>query len=229
MEYIKKLFFSIIPIIKYMILNYIVIFVFYFIYSLFGNSDMIEYINNYSIYVVLIFNIIYLFVLIKKYRLHFSKSKNIIELLLLGVSFSLFCNMIILNINSSKDVVEVNKIILIISSVIVGPFIEEILFRYILLGNLKKFNSKIISIILGSLIFSLMHNGIINIVYTFLLGLILGVIYLKKGKITDSIIVHSAANFVSIFLTGFNNYILLLSFILLVEVVCILKRSYFKI
>ena len=136
--------------------------------------------------------------------------------------------MIILNINSSKDVVEVNKIILIISSVIVGPFIEEILFRYILLGNLKKFNSKIISIILGSLIFSLMHNGIINIVYTFLLGLILGVIYLKKGKITDSIIVHSAANFISIFLTGFNNYILLLSFILLVEVVCILKRSYFK-
>ena len=74
-----------------------------------------------------------------------------------------------------------------------------------------------------------MHNGIINIVYTFLLGLILGVIYLKKGKITDSIIVHSAANFISIFLTGFNNYILLLSFILLVEVVCILKRSYFKI
>ena len=79
MEYIKKLFFSIIPIIKYMILNYIVIFVFYFIYILFGNSDMIEYINNYSIYVVLIFNIIYLFVLIKKYRLHFSKSKNIFE------------------------------------------------------------------------------------------------------------------------------------------------------
>lgn len=228
MEYINKLFLSIIPIIKYMILNYIVIFVFYFIYSLFGNSDMIEYINNYSIYVVLIFNIIYLFVLIKKYRLHFSKSKNIFELLLLGVSFSLFCNMIILNINSSKDLVEVNKIILIISSVIVGPFIEEILFRYILLGNLKKFNSKIISIILGSLIFSLMHNGIINIVYTFLLGLILGVIYLKKGKITDSIIVHSAANFVSIFLTEFNNYILLLSFILLVEVVCILKRRYFK-
>ena len=106
--------------------------------------------------------------------------------------------------------------------------LEEILFRYILLGNLKKFNSKIISIILGSLTFSLMHNGIINILYTFLLGLILGVIYLKKGKITDSIIVHSAANFVSIFLTGFNNYILLLSFILLVEVVCILKRSYFK-
>ena len=126
MEYIKKLFFSIIPIIKYMVLNYIVIFVFYFIYSLFGNSDMIEYINNYSIYVVLIFNIIYLFVLIKKYRVHFSKSKNIFELLLLGVSFSLFCNMIILNINSSKDVVEVNKIIIIISSVIVGPFIEEI-------------------------------------------------------------------------------------------------------
>ena len=61
MEYIKKLFFSIIPIIKYMILNYIVIFVFYFIYSLFGNSDMIEYINNYSIYVVLIFNFIYLY------------------------------------------------------------------------------------------------------------------------------------------------------------------------
>ena len=46
MEYIKKLFFSIIPIIKYMVLNYVVIFVFYFIYSLFGNSDMIEYIKD---------------------------------------------------------------------------------------------------------------------------------------------------------------------------------------
>ena len=76
MEYIKKLLLSIIPIIKYMVLNYVVIFLGYFIYSLFGNNDMVEYINNYSIYAVLIFNIIYLFVLIKKYRLHFSKSKN---------------------------------------------------------------------------------------------------------------------------------------------------------
>lgn len=228
MGYIKRLFLSIMPIIKYIILNYVVIFIFYGVYLLLGNTDMVKYINNYSIYIVLIFNIIYLFVLIKKYNVHFSKSKNLFELLILGIGFSLFCNMIILNIDSSKEIVQVNKIILIISSVIVGPLIEEVLFRYILLGNLKRFNNKIVSIILGSIIFSLMHNGIINIVYTFLLGLILGVIYLKKGKIMDSIIIHSFANLMSLYVTGFNNYILLLSFILLVESVYILKKTYFN-
>lgn len=228
MNYLKKLFNSIIPIIIYMIINYLLIFIGYFIYSIFDN-DMNNYINNYSIYIVLIFNIIYIFILLKKYNIHLTKSKNKFELILLGISISSFCNMIIININPLKEVNDVNIILLIISSVITGPIVEELLFRNILINKLRKFNNNYITILLSSLIFSLMHNGIINIIYTFILGLILSSIYIKKRKILDTILVHSFANLISIFLTGFNNYILLLSFILLLESVYILKRNYFNL
>lgn len=228
MKYLKKLFNSIIPIIIYMIINYLLIFIGYFIYSIFDN-DMNNYINNYSIYIVLIFNIIYIFILLKKYNIHLTKSKNKFELILLGISISSFCNMIIININPLKEVNDVNIILLIISSVITGPIVEELLFRNVLINKLRKFNNNYITILLSSLIFSLMHTGIINIIYTFILGLILSSIYIKKRKILDTILVHSFANLISIFLTGFKNYILLLSFILLLESVYILKRNYFNL
>ena len=228
MSYIKKLTYSILPIIRYIVLSYLVIFISYFIFYIFGYRDVSMFINNYGIYINLIFNIVYIIILSKKYRVRYMfSSKYIYHLLILGVSLSLFLNNIILLIRSSGDIVNVNKIILMISSVIVGPIIEELLYRYILISKLRCFNSRISSVIISSVIFSLSHNNIYSIIYSLILGLVLGVIYIRKVSVSNSIIVHSFSNLAVLFIKGFNSYILLLSFILLIISVKMLKRDYF--
>ena len=102
-------------------------------------------------------------------------------------------------------------IILLISSGIIGPIYEEILFRYILLNRLKTFNSTTKSIILNSIIFALIHINPIKICYAFILGLILNLTYQKYNNIIAPILIHASANIISLFLTEFNIYILILS------------------
>lgn len=225
MLYLKNLVKSIIPVLKYMFLSYLVIFVSYIFYIIFGGKDAFVFVNNYATYILVVFNIIYIIYLWKKNIILFKKTKSIIPFVMLGIGFASFCNMIILKINTNQ-VVEINLLFLILSSVIVGPLAEEIIFRYILIGKLEKFNSRIITILLASLIFALVHSGIINIIYTFILGIILNTIYLKNKNLLYPFVVHSSANFIVLLFEGYNDYILVLSFILLVISMFIVKRDY---
>jgi len=223
--YIKELIKSIIPVLKYMVLSYLVIFISFIFYNLMGYTDMNKFLLTYGSYALVLFNIIYIIYLVKKNRILCRKTKPIFPFVMLGMGLSCFCNMIIIRINTS-DVVEINKLFLFLSSVIVGPIVEEIIFRYILVGKLEKFNNRFFTIILASLIFALMHNGIINVVYTFILGLVLNAVYMKNKNLLYPLIVHSGANLVVLFLNEFNVYILFVSFILLIISLFIVKRDY---
>lgn len=225
MSYLKNLFSAVIPVLKYMILSYLVIFVSYIFYILMGNDDVVNFVVNYATYILVGFNIIYIIYLLRRSIILCRKTKPIIPFIMLGIGFSSFCNMIILKINTN-EVVEMNILFLILSSVIVGPLVEEIIFRYMLVSKLQKFNNKIVTILLASFIFAIMHNGIINIIYTFILGIILNIVYLKNKNLLYPMIVHSSANLIALFLTGYNVYILSASFILLVISMLIVKRDY---
>ena len=225
MMYIKNLVSSVIPVLKYMILSYLVIFISFLIYNLLGYSDINEFLITYGSYALVLFNFIYIIYLVKRNRILCRKTKSVIPFVMLGIGLSCFCNMIIIRINTS-EVVQVNKLFLILSSVIVGPIVEEIIFRYILVSKLEKFNNRIVTILLASLIFALMHNGIINIIYTFILGVILNTIYMKNKNLLYPLIVHSSANLITLFLVGFNEYILFISFTLLIISLFIVKRDY---
>jgi len=226
MSYIKKIINSVIPVFMYMFLSYLIIFLSYFVYYLFGGNDANKFLTSYGSYVLIIFNIIYIIYLVKKNRILCKKTKPIMPFVMLGIGLSCFCNMIIININNNSEVIEMNKLFLVLSSVIVGPIIEEIIFRYLLTDNLRKFNNRVVTILFASLIFALMHSGIINIIYTFILGIILNTIYIKNKNLLYPLIVHSSANLITLFLIGFNEYILFISFILLVISLFIVKRDY---
>ena len=225
MSYIKNLFNSVIPVIKYMVYSYIIIFISFIFCSLMGYTDINNYLINIAPYIIIIFHIVYAIILLKNNKFLCKKTKPLIPFILLGISYSCFFNMIIIKLKPN-DPVSMNILLLLLSGVILGPLVEEIIFRYLLTNKISKFNSKILTIILSSLIFSLMHNGIINNIYTFILGLILNTIYLKNKNLLYPLIVHASANLATIFLTGYNEYILTLSFILLIISMLIVKRDY---
>lgn len=162
------------------------------------------------------------FYLYKKYYIKETKInyKNLFMMIPTGISLSLLYNMLTIELIKDKTVMDLNIIIIIIYTVILGPIFEEILFRYISLRKAKEVYQERKAIILISLIFALMHTGIINIIYAFIIGIILSLIYKKYKNILYPIIFHISANLTSIFLKEFNWILLIIS--LFLSLMCII-------
>ena len=224
--YIKKLLKSLIPLYILLLLNPILLFIIASVYATYNVDNLTNFINNYGGIILILTNIIYIIYIIKKYRIKVNKY-NLIDnypKIYLFISIPLFLNSLILLINNQK-IPTINIYIALFGSVIIGPILEELVFRYLIYNNLNKFNKKNTSIILSSLIFALVHNGFINIVYAFIIGTILTIIYSKNKNIKEVIILHMVANFMSLLIKEYNPVILISSFMCLIFSLYIIKMN----
>lgn len=74
---------------------------------------------------------------------------------------------------------------------------EELLFRGVIASGLKKFGF-MVALIVSSIIFTLMHGNAEQTVHQFIIGLVVGYIFLKTGNLWLSILVHFFNNFISV-------------------------------
>lgn len=224
--YIKKLLKSLIPLYILLLLNPILLFIIASVYATYNVDNLTNFINNYGGIILILTNIIYIIYIIKKYRIKVNKY-NLIDnypKIYLFISIPLFLNSLILLINNQK-IPTINIYIALFGSVIIGPILEELVFRYLIYNNLNKFNKKNTSIILSSIIFALVHNGFINIVYAFIIGTILTIIYSKNKNIKEVIILHMVANLMSLLIKEYNPIILISSFMCLIFSLYIIKMN----
>lgn len=224
--YIKKLLKSLIPLYILLLLNPILLFIIASVYATYNIDNLTNFINNYGGIILILTNITYIIYIIKKHRIKVNKY-NLIDnypKIYLFISIPLFLNSLILLINNQK-IPTINIYIALFGSVIIGPILEELIFRYLIYNNLNKFNNKNTSIILSSLIFALVHNGFINIVYAFIIGTILTIIYSKNKNIKEVIILHMVANFMSLLIKEYNPIILISSFLCLIFSLYIIKMN----
>ena len=200
------------------ILNYILIIITGLIYNALGYSNLEYLVNNIIPYILLIFYILTIIYLYKKNYIKEPKvpTKQYFPLILLGIALATLLNMIIFLIIPSSNQVTIPTFLAIISSGIIGPIYEEILFRYLLYNRLKQKYSIKKSILITTIIFALIHISPLKIIYAFILGLILNVAYEKYHKIIAPILIHISANTIVIFLYEYNTYIFLLSIINLI-------------
>lgn len=224
--YIKKLLKSLIPLYILILLNPILLFIIASVYATYNIDNLTNFINNYGGIILILTNITYIIYIIKKHRIKVNKY-NLIDnypKIYLFISIPLFLNSLILLINNQK-IPTINIYIALFGSVIIGPILEELVFRYLIYNNLNKFNKKNTSIILSSLIFALVHNGFINIVYAFIIGTILTIIYSKNKNIKEVIILHMVANLMSLLIKEYNPIILISSFLCLIFSLYIIKMN----
>ena len=200
------------------ILNYIIIIITGLIYKALGYNNLEFLVNNIIPYILLIFYTLTIIYLYKKNYIEEQKLNNrkYFSLILLGISIAAFLNMIIFLLLPSTTKVTIPVYLSLISSGIIGPIYEEILFRYLLYNRLKSKYSIRKSILITTIIFALIHISPIKIIYAFILGLILNITYEKYHNIKAPILIHIAANTIVIFLYEYNTYILLLSIINLI-------------
>ena len=86
-----------------------------------------------------------------------------------------------------------NFVLVLISTGILTPILEEIIFRFGIGNNLLKIN-KYYALIIQAIIFGIMHGNLIQGTYAFCLGLIFGYVDLKEKSLLPSIIMHITIN-----------------------------------
>lgn len=227
MEYIKKLIKAMKDIIVVLVLQYMSIIILGGIYLALGGNDLLSFYTNYAPYILCLIYIILIYILWKRYKIKDNKVNafEYYKITLLGISLACYINMVYFAFGIINEVANVNKFILILSSSVLGPIVEELLFRKNLLDKLLKFNNKTISIILSSFIFAFMHSSINSMIYAFILGIVLGIIYLKYNNIKITIYAHMISNIVVIFLTGFNIYLLYISLMGIILSIFLLNKK----
>lgn len=76
---------------------------------------------------------------------------------------------------------------------IVGPIVEEIMFRKLAIDRLLPYGEKI-AVFLPAFIFGLIHGNFYQFFYAFFLGVLFSFIYVKTGKIIYSTVLHCFIN-----------------------------------
>ena len=167
-----------------------------------------NYLNNRALLMVavtfVIFGIVFVSI-IRKMKLEKSKSNidryNLINIFVIGMFIAIFFNTFIYILNGVVHITDSYKIsslpliVTVVSSGIIGPILEELLFRGIVYNKLLTFNSHKKACIITSIMFSLMHfPNIITMIYTFILSFIMIYLYDKYKSLHASIIFHIAIN-----------------------------------
>lgn len=97
-------------------------------------------------------------------------------------------------VNPVTDVLQGNLFGQILFVAIIAPILEEIVFRGILINKFRKYGNGI-AIFGSAFAFGLFHANLSQMLYSFSVGLLLGLIAVKTGKIIYTIILHAIINF----------------------------------
>ncbi|MCI9435486.1 MAG: CPBP family intramembrane metalloprotease [Bacilli bacterium] len=191
--------------------------------------ELQNYISNNALSITIITFIVFGFILYKvycNYKKEYDRKicfKDICMFIILGVAMNLSYNLIIGSLNNlfsfgdNYFIINIDILTYIICTGVLGPILEELLFRGIVFNRLKKFSKQMKSILLASFIFALFHANPIQMLYAFCLSFILIYVYEKYKNIKAPIIVHIASNTINFFACMLvNNNNLLLNSLLMV-------------
>nr|WP_312292462.1 CPBP family intramembrane glutamic endopeptidase [Clostridium chromiireducens] len=84
---------------------------------------------------------------------------------------------------------------------LIGPILEEIIFRGFILNSLKRYGN-LTAIIVSSILFSMFHLNLVQFVNPILMGIVLAFIAIKSESIIPSIIAHVFNNTITFIMSG---------------------------
>lgn len=76
---------------------------------------------------------------------------------------------------------------------LLGPLLEELLYRGVLLQGMRKYNERF-AVVLSALIFGLMHQNYQQFILAFMVGLVFAAVDLRAGSIIPSVVIHIIVN-----------------------------------
>lgn len=204
--------FIVIPILIYIGITFFVAFIFRIVFDIDLNPVLTTSIAGVLSLIILI----PLYISAKKNRndiVYKINYKNILYLIPIGLSLAIFSNVIleltnILNNDEAakyvtKSIMSLNPILIIFTTILIAPIVEELVFRAFIFKTISKMSNKYVGMIISSLMFGIMHGNVSQGLYAFFVGLVLSFIYDKLNNISYAIFLHSTMNFSSIFIVNY--------------------------
>lgn len=91
-----------------------------------------------------------------------------------------------------------NAVIRFIATVILAPIAEEVFLRGLIYTRLRNGSNIAVATVVSALVFGLLHGSIIWILITFMMGVMLAVVFEKTGSLLYCILIHFANNMLSL-------------------------------
>ena len=91
-----------------------------------------------------------------------------------------------------------------IGSGLLAPVLEELVFRGIVYGSLRKITGMWPSVFISALLFGLVHFNIVQLIYALMLGIVLALAMEYVGNVYGAIVGHMAANTFAVLRTELN-------------------------
>ena len=101
----------------------------------------------------------------------------------------------------SNMLLEGSDLAIFVSTVIMAPLVEELIFRGLMLSRLRKGMSDWAAILISGFIFGLAHGQILWMSYTFIMGILLGLVAVKSESLLPSLALHMIFNLGGVVLT----------------------------
>jgi len=132
------------------------------------------------------------------------------------------------NEKSVGSVTAGNFMIALISTVIIAPIIEEVIFRGGVYFTLRKTIGPILAAIISAAAFGIFHGNILQMLYTAFCAIFIIYVFEKTNSLTGSIMVHSGFNFSAIFFAIISSYIELTEFtwLIITGILCLFCLIY---
>ncbi|WMJ23394.1 type II CAAX endopeptidase family protein [Paludicola sp. MB14-C6] len=140
--------------------------------------------------------------------IHRMKGATIIPIMLFGIGFNVFVSIImqlipfpqdLMNsyIEQSSNLTKGNMVVNILATACMAPIVEEIIFRGLMLTRFQKGMPTMVAVLLSSSLFALSHGQIIWMIYSFVLGVILCLVFIRTKSLLGNILLHFSFNSVS--------------------------------
>lgn len=222
----------------YFISIVLLLFVSSFVFTLFNDVSLLSsFIMKYQLVFTSIIGAIFIPLLIKDYnKLELKENKfNALYPIIIGIVLSIIFNTVVFYIDSYfhfTNLFDSNNRVLIalFSSCLIGPIIEELMFRGIIYNNLKKIYKPMKCILITTVVFSFLHFNLVQVVYGLIIGFMLIYIYELYKNIKAPIYLHIASNTTSLFyVILLNKNILLINISLFIISLLVLIIIQYKI
>ena len=119
-----------------------------------------------------------------------------------------------------------NTILTFISVVIFAPIVEEIIFRGVIFNEAAKYKGGAFPIIISALLFGLAHMQPIQIVYTFISGLIWAFVYSKTHSLPIVMFLHMLNNLLTFAPEPLSTFISIIQILSIIPMVYLLRKLY---
>ena len=96
-------------------------------------------------------------------------------------------------------------VLYVVSIAIIPPIVEEMMFRGMILQGLRRFGDGF-AVVASAALFGLYHANLVQIVFAFLSGLVLGFVVIRTNSLLPSILVHALNNGMAVMVQLIERY-----------------------